>query len=245
MRTNIGRSIPFGQHSPLGNTLLKSLPDNCYQQLLKHLQLTRMEAGEIIQDSDRPLQYLYFPVTCIVSRNYIMADGESTMVAIIGKEGLVGVTQLTGGDSPICNLVVISAGYAYRIKKPLIEAEFNKGGILEHTLLLYAQALITQISQTIVCNRFHSIEQQLCRWLLLSIDRLATYNLSMTHEQIALNLGVRRESISMAAHHLRSDNIIQYERGLLSVLDRQQLEHRACECYSVQQNEYNRLLNNG
>jgi hypothetical protein len=241
MRTNISESIPVGQHSPLDNTLLKSLPHKYYLQLLKHLQLSSMHAGDIIQDFEHPLQYLYFPTTCIISRKYIMEDGTSTQVAMVGKEGLVCVTQLIGGDSPTCNFVVQNEGYAYRIRKPLIEAEFNKGGMLERTLLLYAQALITQISQTIVCNRHHNIEQQLCRWLLLSFDRLVTNNLSITHEQIALNLGVRRESVSVAAHHLQSDNIIHYQRGSISVLDRRQLEHRVCECYSVVQKEYQRL----
>jgi CRP-like cAMP-binding protein len=242
MRTNIGYSIPVRQHSPLDNTLLNLLPHECYQQLLKHLQKTRMQSGEIVPNSEHPPQYLYFPTTSIFSKNYIMADGSSTKVAMIGKEGLVGVNQLIGGDSPTCSHVVQSGGYAYRVKKCLLETEFNKGGVLEHILLLYAQMLITQISQTIVCNRLHTIEQQLCRWLLLCIDRLDTNNLYMTHEQIALNLGVRRESVSVAAHHLQSDNIIRYRRGLISVLDRRQLEDRVCECYSVVQYEYNRLF---
>ena len=241
MHTNIGYSIPIRQQSPLDNTLLNFLPHKCYQHLRNHLQQTRMRSGEIILDFKHPLQYLYFPTTCIFSRNYIMEDGTSTEVVLIGKEGLVGVNQLMGGDSSTCTHVVQSEGCAYRVNKCLLETEFNKGGALQHTLLLYMQALITQISQTIVCNRYHTIEQQLCRWLLLCIDRLDTNNLHMTHEQIALNLGVRRESVTAAAYHLQSDNIIQYRRGLISVLDRRQLEVRVCECYSVVQHEYNRL----
>jgi len=242
MRTNMSKSIPARQHSPMDNTLLNLLPHECYQLLLKNLQQTWMQSGEIVLNSKHSPQYLYFPTTSVFSRNYIMADGTSTEVAMIGKEGLVGVNQLMGGDSPTCSHVVESEGYAYRVKKCLLEIEFNKGGALEHILLLYAQTLITQISQTIVCNRLHSIEQQVCRWLLLCIDRLDTNNLYMTHEQIALNLGVRRESVSVAAHHLQSDNIIRYRRGLISVLDRRQLEGRVCECYSVVQHESKRLL---
>lgn len=241
MNTQINSIVPIRQDSPLDNALLNFLPYKYSQQLSRHLTLTTMCVGEIVLSQERALQYLYFPTTCIFSRNYIMKDGTSTAVAMIGREGLAGVSQLMGGDSPTCEVVVLSEGCAFRIKKYLLKAEFDKNKALQHVLLLYTQALLTQISQNIICNRYHLLEQKFCRWLLLCIDRLDTNFLHMTHEQIALNLGVRRETVTEVAHKLHKAGIIHCRRRLISVLNRHKLEGHACECYSVVQHEYNRL----
>jgi len=187
-------------------------------------------------------EYLYFPTSGIVSLSYEAKDGSSTQVAVIGNEGVVGIVALMGGDHSTCRAVVQSAGHAYRVHADYLKADFNKGGRLQQHLLRYLQALMTQISQTAVCNRHHSVEQQLCRWLLLNLDRSATRDLIATHEQIAHNLGVRRESVTETAHKLQAARVIQYSRGVISVQDRRKIEARVCECYWVVQHEYDRLL---
>lgn len=201
-----------------------------------------MPLGEIIYTSGSALQFLYFPTTCIVSLVYVMADGASAEIALTGCEGLLGVTLFLGGQSTPSQAVVQSAGHAYRIRAKLIKLEFDQGGPVQHLLLLYTQALIAQMAQTAVCNRHHSLDQQLCRWLLLSLDRLRSGELTMTQELIANMLGVRRQGVVEAAGNLQRSGLIDYHRGHISVLDRPGLEMRVCECYAVVKREYDRLL---
>jgi len=241
MDTKMDIAVPLRHQSQSGNTLLNSLPQKYYQQLQGLLTHTILHPGEMVLSQGRPMQYLYFPTTSVISRNLILKDGSSSAVAMIGREGLVGITQLIGGDIPTCNLVVLSAGHAFRIRRCQLQAEFDKGEVLQHLVLIFAQALITQIQQTTICSRHHTIEQQFCRWLLMSIDRVNSVDLHMTHEQIALNMGVRRESVSAAAHKLQVAGIIHYCRGHVSVVNRYKLENEACECYSIVQHEYTRL----
>jgi CRP-like cAMP-binding protein len=224
------------------NLLLAALPEECIVSLLPHLYPTRVERGECLSGYLKLSQFLYFPTTTMISLIYDLEEGLTTEVAVIGKEGLVGSSLLMGGDYSYCHTVAQITGSAYRIKTEVLQREFDKNTDLQHLLLLYTQAQITQISQTAACNRHHTIEQQFCRWLLLSLDRSSSNHLKMTQSQIANNLGVRRESVTDAARTLFSENLIQYSRGLISVLDRPRLEARVCECYSVVKNEYDRLL---
>jgi len=241
MNTLRSNSCLNNQQSSQDNTLLSALPVACYQRLSPYLHQTRLELGQTTHDSRLQSKDLYFPTTSIVSLMTYTKDGSSSEVAVIGKEGVVDVALMIGSGHFSCGTVQI-AGYAYRISAKVLKAEFNKGEALQHLLLRYMQALITQISLTAVCNRHHAIEQQLCRWLLLNLDRSTTNSLSMTHELIANNLGVRREGVSEAASKLQIKKLIQYSRGRITVLDRRGLEILACECYSVVQREYNRLL---
>ena len=185
---------------------------------------------------------MYFPTSSIVSLLYVMKDGSSAEIAIVGHEGVVGIALFMGGETTPSRAVVQSAGYGYRLKASMLKTEFGQGGELQHLLLRYTQALITQMAQTAVCNRHHSVEQQLCRWLLLSLDRLPSNQLTMTQELIANMLGVRREGVTEAAGRLQSAGIINYSRGKITVLDRPMLEKRVCECYAVVKREYGRLL---
>ena len=184
----------------------------------------------------------YFPTTSIVSLLYVMEDGASAEIAVVGNEGVVGIALFMGGESTPSRAVVQSAGYAYRLKADVLKAEFDRGGALQHLLLRYTQALITQMAQTAVCNRHHTVEQQLCRWLLLSLDRLPSNELTMTQELIANMLGVRREGVTEAAGKLQAAGLIDYSRGKIIVLDRPKLEARVCECYAVVKRESDRLL---
>jgi len=186
--------------------------------------------------------YVYFPTTSIVSLLYVMEDGASAEIAVVGNEGVVGIALFMGGETTPSRAVVQSAGYAYRLRANVLKTEFGRGGNLQHLLLRYTQALITQMAQTAVCNRHHSVEQQLCRWLLLSLDRLPSNELTMTQELIANMLGVRREGVTEAAGKLQAEGLIQYSRGKITVLDRLHLEARVCECYAVVKREYDRLL---
>jgi len=229
------------QQYPQDNTLLSALPVACYQRLSPYLQQTTLELGQILHDSRLQSQDLYFPTTSIVALMNYTKDGSTTGVAVIGREGVVDVGLLIGSGHFSCCLVQV-AGYAYRISANVLKAEFDKDEVLQHLLLRYMQALMTQISQVAVCNRQHAIEQQLCRWLLLNLDRSTTNSLSMTHELIADNLGVRREGVTEAASKLQTKKLIRYNRGQITVLERRGLEALACECYSVVQREYNRLL---
>jgi len=201
-----------------------------------------MPLGEVLSTAGAELRYVYFPTTCIVSLVYVMANGSSAEIAVTGYEGLLGVSLLLGGQTTPSQAVVQSAGDAYRIKGEAIKYEFEQGGPLQHLLLLYTQALIAQMAQTAVCNRHHSLDQQLCRWLLLSLDRLRSDDLRMTQELIANMLGVRRQGVAEAAGNLQKAGLIDYRRGHITVLDRSGLERRVCECYAVVKREYDRLL---
>ena len=227
---------------PRQNHLLAALPIETYERLLPHLQLHRLELGQPLYESGGHQGYVFFPTTAIVSLLYVMEDASSAEIAIVGNEGMVGIALFMGGESTPSRAVVQSEGFSYRLKGSLIKGEFAKGGELQHLLLLYTQALITQMSQTAVCNRHHSLEQQLCRWLLLSVDRLPSNELTMTQELIANMLGVRREGVTEAAGNLQKAGLIHYSRGKITVIDRPKLEQRVCECYAVVKREYDRLL---
>lgn len=224
------------------NHLLAALPQAVYERLLPNLELVPMPLGEVLSTSGGELPYVYFPTTCIVSLVYVMANGSSAEIAVTGYEGLLGVSLLLGGQTTPSQAVVQSAGHAYRIRAEVIKHEFEQGGPLQHLLLLYTQALIAQMAQTAVCNRHHSLDQQLCRWLLLSLDRLRSDNLTITQELIANMLGVRRQGVAEAAGNLQKAGLIDYRRGHITVLDRHGLEARVCECYAVVKGEYDRLL---
>ncbi len=228
--------------SPKQNRLLAALPKDEFERLLPHLELVEMPLGQVLYESGGRLHHVYFPTTSIVSLLYVMEDGSSAEIAIVGNEGILGISLFMGGETTPSRAVVQSAGHGYRLKSALLKQEFGRGGPVMHLLLRYTQALITQMAQTAVCNRHHTVEQQLCRWLLLSLDRLSSYELTMTQELIANMLGVRREGVTEAAGKLQRAGLIRYTRGRITVLDRQRLEEAACECYAVVQKEFNRLL---
>jgi CRP-like cAMP-binding protein len=201
-----------------------------------------MTLGAVVYESGSPQAHVYFPTTSIVSMLYVMEDGASAEIAVAGNEGLVGLALFMGGETTPSRAIVQSAGHGYRLPGRLVKEEFTRGGAMQQVLLRYTQALLTQMAQTAVCNRHHSIDQQLCRWLLLSLDRLSSNTLRMTQELIANMLGVRREGVTEAAGNLQSAGLINYQRGHITVLDRPALEARACECYRVVKHEYDRLL---
>ena len=224
------------------NYLLASLSAAELKRLSPHLEPIEMPLGHVIYESGRVLDYVYFPTTCIISLLYVMEDGSSAEIAIVGHEGLVGISLFMGGETTPSSAVVQTAGRAYRLESRLLKEEFNRCGLMQQLLLRYTQALITQMFQTAACNRHHSVEQQLCRWLLLTLDRMPTSVLIMTQELVASMLGVRREGITEAAGKLRHAGFISYRRGQIAVLDRSGLETRACECYAVVKKELSRLL---
>jgi CRP-like cAMP-binding protein len=224
------------------NQLLAALPRKEWGEWLQLLERVDMPLGQVIYESGVTLEYVYFPITSIVSLLYVMENGASAEIAVVGNEGLVGVSLFMGGESTPSRAVVQSAGIGCRIKAQFLKDEFNKAGPVLHLLLRYTQALITQMSQTAVCNRHHSLDQQLCRWLLLSLDRLKGDELVMTQELIANMLGVRREGVTEGALKLQKVGLIRYARGHIVVLDRKGLEARTCECYAVVKREYDRLL---
>ncbi|WP_018149989.1 Crp/Fnr family transcriptional regulator [Leeia oryzae] len=228
--------------APRQNQLLSVLPPEQWERIQDQLELIDMPLGKVIYESGSKLSHVYFPTTAIVSLLYVMENGASAEIAVVGFEGIVGVSLFMGGETTPSRAVVQSAGQGYRLKASLLMQEFNRGGPVMHLLLRYTQALITQMSQTAVCNRHHSLDQQLCRWLLLSLDRLASNDLVMTQELIANMLGVRREGVTEAAGHLQEAGLIAYRRGQITVLDRAGLEKRTCECYAVVKKEYDRLL---
>jgi CRP-like cAMP-binding protein len=232
----------FLAHSPLQNHLLDALPDSDYERLAPHLELFPLKLGDVLYEPGAQMSYVYFPTTAIVSLLYVMENGASAEIAIVGNEGILGISLFMGGESTPSRAVVQSAGHAYRLSARLLKHEFARFGPLVHVLLRYTQALITQMAQTAVCNRHHTVDQQLCRWLLLSLDRLASRELRMTQELIANMLGVRREGVTEAAGHLQEAGLIQYRRGKITVLDRKGLEARSCECYQVVKTEFDRLL---
>lgn len=234
---------PASTAVPKDNQLLANLPPEILARLLPDLERIDMPLGKVIYESGIELKHVYFPVSgCIVSMLYVMEDGASAEIAVVGDEGMVGIALFMGGGTTPSRAVVQSAGVAFRLPGRAMKAEFERHGPLQVLLLRFTQALITQMSQTAVCNRHHAIEQQLCRWLLLSLDRLPSNELTMTQELIANMLGVRREGVTEAARKLQADALIHYSRGRINVLDRPGLERRVCECYAVVKKEYDRLL---
>ncbi|MFT7244674.1 MAG: CRP-like cAMP-binding protein [Candidatus Azotimanducaceae bacterium] len=224
------------------NQLLASLPEEDFQRIALHLKWVNLTLGEVVHESGGHIRDVYFPTTAIVSKLYQLADGGSAEIAVIGNEGVVGVALFMGGETTTTRAVVQSAGKACLLPRKIIKDEFDRGGPMQHLLLRFTQALITQTAQTAVCNRHHSVDQQLCRWLLLSLDRLNSNELIMTQELIANMLGVRREGVTEAAGKLQQESLIQYSRGHITVVDRQGLEDRCCECYAVVKTESDRLL---
>ena len=227
---------------PLTNLLLRALPVDVWQRWKPSMEAVDMPLGQVLYEAGGTLAHVYFPTTAIISLLYMMESGASAEIAVAGFEGLVGISLFMGGESTSSRAVVQSAGSGYRIGAKLLKDEFYNNGPVLHLFLRYTQALITQMAQTAVCNRHHTLDQQLCRWLLLSLDRLRVPELVMTQELIANMLGVRREGVTEAALKLQGAGIIHYVRGHITVLDRPQLERRTCECYAVVKREYDRLL---
>ncbi len=240
--------MPAPQHplqatqSPLHNRLLAGLSKPEIDRLTNRLELVALKLGESIYEPGQQMQYAWFPTTAIISLHYVMETGASAEAAGVGNEGMVGVPLFLGGNTTPNSAVVQTAGFAYRLERSILKAEFNCGDILQRMMLRYTQALMTQMFQTAACNRHHSVEQQLCRWLLMTVDRIPTGELVMTQELVANMLGVRRESVTEAAGSLQNAGCIRYRRGHIAVLDRSKLEHRVCECYSVVRKELDRLL---
>jgi CRP-like cAMP-binding protein len=224
------------------NRLLAALPADHFAHVSLHLEPVPMPLGEVLHEPGDPMRYGYFPTTAIASLLNVMEDGAATEVAVVGYEGMVGISLFMGGETSPSRSVVHSAGHGFRMKAQTLKDEFARAGPLQHLLLRYTQALLTQMAQTAVCNRHHSLDQQLCRWLLLSLDRLHSNRLEMTQELIANILGVRREGITEAAGNLQRAGLIEYYRGHIAVLDRPGLEARVCECYAAVRAEYDRLL---
>lgn len=239
--------LPNDHHNPLENHLLAALPEEEYAHLLPNLQLVFLPLGEVLYEPGAKMRNVFFPVNAIVALLYVMEDGASAEIAVVGNDGLVGVSLFMGGETTPSRAVVQCAGYAFRLKGPLLMEEFNRSGgrrsgALQQLLLRYTQALITQMSQTAVCNRHHTLDQQFCRWLLVTLDRLSSNELVMTQELIANMLGVRREGITEAAGNVQRAGLIEYRRGHITVLNRAGLEARVCECYAVVKKESARLL---
>ena len=229
-------------HKPQHNHLLAALPRDDFARIAPNLSLVELKLGDVLYESGGKLDHVYFPTDSIVSLLYVMEDGASAEIAVVGNEGILGISLFMGGETTPSRAVVQSQGVGYRLPAQQLKQEFNRSGSLMRLLLRYTQALITQMSQTAVCNRHHSVDQQLCRWLLLSLDRLSSNELTMTQELIADMLGVRREGVTEAAGKLRRAGIIEYSRGRIKVLDRQKLERHVCECYAVVKSEVDRLL---
>ena len=228
--------------SPNQNHLLAALPPAEFERLAGQLQWVPLPLGEVLYEPGSQMQHAYFPTSAIVSLHYVMESGASAEIAGVGNEGVVGVSLFMGGGTTPSSAVVQTAGHAYRLERRALMQEFNRAGLMQQLLLRYTQALITQMTQTAVCNRHHSVEQQLCRWLLTTLDRVPSGQLVMTHELVASMLGVRREGITQAAGKLQHAGCIRYRRGHIAVLERPGLEYRACECYGVVKKELTRLL---
>jgi CRP-like cAMP-binding protein len=235
-------SVKILSSALMENHLLTALPDAARQRWVPHLEHVEMPLGQVLYESGDTLSHVYFPTTAIVSLLYVMENGASAEIAVVGNEGIVGISLFMGGDSTPSRAVVQSAGQGFRLRAQVMKDAFNQTGAVLQLLLRYTQALITQMAQTAVCNRHHSLDQQLCRWLLLSLDRLRGNELVMTQELIANMLGVRREGVTEGAVKLQQAGLIRYARGHISVLDRIGLEKRSCECYAVVKKEYDRLL---
>jgi CRP-like cAMP-binding protein len=230
------------RHSPRQNELLAALPPEDYERLRPHMTPVELRLGEVVYESGSAQRHVYFPVSGIVSRLYIMENGDSAEIAVVGKDGMVGVSVMLGGDTTTSRAVVQVAAKAYKVSSDAVLREFRRGGAMQFLILRYVQALMTQMSQTAVCNRHHTVEQQLCRWLLLSLDLLGSNEIAMTQELISNMLGVRRPGITEAARNLQQAGLIEYHRGHIRVLDRARLEAHSCECYAVVQREAERLL---
>ncbi|MES2500674.1 MAG: Crp/Fnr family transcriptional regulator [Pseudomonadota bacterium] len=228
--------------NPRQNHLLDMLLNIKYDRLLPNLELVKLPLGYVLNESGAQMDYVYFPTTSIISLLYVMENGASAEIAVVSKEGVLGISLFMGGDTTPSRAVVQSSGYGYRLKGAILKSEFKRAGPMQNLLLRYTQALITQMAQTAVCNRHHTVVQQLCRWLLLSLDRLDSNELTMTQELIANMLGVRREGVTEAASKLQAAGLIKYSRGHITVIDRPQLEKRSCECYQVVKIEFDRLL---
>jgi CRP-like cAMP-binding protein len=239
LRPSLAMSSP---HSPSQNHLLAALPTAEFEPLAAHLELVPMPLGEILYEPGGLMQHAYFPTTAIVSLHYVMESGASAETAGVGNEGVVGISLFMGGDTTPSSAVVQTAGHAYRLESRFLKQEFDRAGLMQQLMLRYTQALITQMAQTAACNRHHSVEQQLCRWLLLTLDRMPTNELVMTQELVASMLGVRREGITEAAGKLQHAGFIRYRRGHITVLERSGLEASVCECYAVVKKELGRLL---
>ncbi|MEO6697466.1 MAG: Crp/Fnr family transcriptional regulator [Gammaproteobacteria bacterium] len=229
-------------HNPNQNHLIAALPTAEFERLVPDLELVAMPLGEVLYESGGKLQHVYFPTTAIVSLQYVMESGASAEIAGVGNEGILGISLFMGGETTPSRAVVQTAGYGYRLKAQLMMQEFNRAGLMLHLLLRYTQALITQMAQTAVCNRHHSLEQQLCRWLLLTLDRLPSNDLTITQELIAGMLGVRREGVTEAVGNLQRAGFLSHRRGHITVLDRLGLDTHVCECYAVVKKEFDRLL---
>ena len=234
--------VRAGLPNPTQNRLLAQIPNVEWARWLPHVEVVDLPLGKVLYESGARLGYVHFPLDAIVSILYVLGNGASAEIAVVGREGLVGIALFMGGESTTNRAVVQSAGRGLRLRANIMMEEFNRAGPVMHLLLRYTQALITQMSQTAVCNRHHSLDQQLCRWLLLSLDRLDSLELHMTQELIASMLGVRREGVTEAAGTLQKAGLIRYRRGHITVLDRRGLEERSCECYRVVKQEYDRLL---
>ena len=232
------------QHAknPKRNHLLAALPAAEFDSVVDQLEPVAVALGDMLYEPGGQLRYAYFPTSAIISLHYVMANGSSAEFAGVGNEGLVGVALFMGGDTTSSSAVVQTAGYAYRLERRLLKAAFDRGGVFQQLMLRYTQALFTQMAQSSACNRHHSIEQQLCRWFLLTLDRLPTQDLIMTQELVSRMLGVRREGITEAAGKLQREGLISYRRGHIAVLDRSGLENHVCECYEVVKKEFGRLL---
>jgi len=230
--------------SPEQNHLLQVLPEDVQNRVFPQLGLVTLPLGHVLYESGAALHHVYFPADSIVSLLYVMENGASAEIAVVGNEGVVGVALFMGGETTPNRAVVQSGGAAFRLKSQLLKEEFSQSGALQHLFLRYTQSLLTQMAQTAVCNRHHTVEQQLCRWLLMSLDRLPSNKLTMTQELISNMLGVRREGVTESAGRLQSKGVIQYSRGLITVLDRAKLENICCECYGVVKLETERLLPN-
>jgi len=229
-------------HAPQRNLLLKALPAEDFGRLAPHLELISLLVGDALYESGDRQHYVYFPVSAVISLHYLLENGGSSEIAGVGNEGMLGVALIMGGNSTSSRAVVQASGVAYRLSAALLLQEFERSGALQKLLLRYTQALLTQMSQTAVCNRHHTVEQQLCRWLLLTLDRLPINELKITQELIANMLGVRREGVTVAAGNLQSKGYISYRRGHITVVDRHGLEDDVCECYDVVKREFARLL---
>jgi CRP-like cAMP-binding protein len=229
-------------HTPQQNHLFRALPADARERVFPHLELVEMPLAHVLYESGDVMSHVYFPTDSIISLLYVMQNGASAEIAVVGNEGIIGIALFMGGETTPNRAVVQSAGYAYRLKGTVLKKEFHRSGALQHLLLRYTQGLLTQMAQTAVCNRHHTVSQQLCRWLLLSLDRLPTNKLTMTQELIANMLGVRREGVTEAAGKLQDLGLISYKRGRITVLDRPALETACCECYGVVRREFERLL---
>ncbi len=230
------------EHDPCQNHLLAALPADELAEIVPELELVELRLGDLVYEPGVQMYHVLFPTTCIVSLLYVMENGSSAEIAVVGNEGIIGISVFMGGETTTSRGVVQSAGHAYRMKGQILKNAFFEARSVQRLLLRYTQALLTQMAQTAVCNRHHTIDQQLCRWLLLSLDRLPSSELTMTQELIANMLGVRREGVTEAAGHLQRAGLIHYSRGKITVLDRPGLEARVCECYQVVKSEFDRLL---